>query len=238
MSRLSNKIKFVYYRLIFALKELPTRIKRLIIHLIWILPYDFDFVQHDIVGSFAEWVFGFPFYIMDIIFLPEIYEITMELFKWNTRFLTHREKELAISVFGNSIMPDLVRIDNRSISGPKQGRFAYVSFQTINCYGHMSDRILIHELVHVWQFLQFGSYYIPKAILAQRSKEGYNYYRTAGLMNMKLRNGRLYNFNFEQQGDIVMDYFNMKQVADNQTVLESEVYEYFMEDILSMRTFG
>jgi len=238
MNSFSDKIKFVYYRIIFAIRELPVRIKRLLIHLIWIVPYDFKYKQHEIIKTDAEWLFGIPFYIIDVIFLPEIYEITMEIFKWNTRFLTHREVELARSVFGNSILPELVRIDNRSVSGPKQGRFAYVSFQTINCYGHMSDRILIHELVHVWQFLQFGSMYIPKAILAQRSKEGYNYFRTAGLMNMKLRNGRLYHFNFEQQGDIVMDYFNMKQVNDDQAIIESEVYEYFMEDIKSMRIFS
>ena len=62
-------------------------------------------------------------------------------------------------------------------------------------------------MVHIWQYQLFGAVYIYFAWKAQISKEGYDYGKAqalvAGVKNSKL----FYEFNFEQQAEIIQDYF-------------------------------
>jgi hypothetical protein len=148
--------------------------------------------------------------LADALFLPEILTTFHRLFKWNSRRLNARERALARSVFGDIIDIQRVRMDERSYIGCRQGRFAYVSFNLINSWGPLTDAHFIHELVHVWQFQQFGSVYIPRALWAQRTKEGYDYGGYEAV-RMAAEQGRgLDLFNFEQQGDLIADYFCLK----------------------------
>jgi hypothetical protein len=131
-------------------------------------------------------------------------------FKPNTRRLTEREIALARSVFGETIDYQKVRVDERSHIGCRQYRFAYVGFHFVNSWGKLSDPILIHELVHVWQYQRLGSVYIPRALWAQRTAEGYDYGGGAALQKAVEQGQTLTDFNYEQQGDIVADYFCLK----------------------------
>ena len=150
------------------------------------------------------------FLLADLVLVPEILLSLNRLLKPNTRRLTGREITLARAVFGETIDYQSVRIDERAMIGCRQYRFAYVGFNCINCWGKLSDAHFIHELVHVWQFQTLGSLYIPRALWAQRTHGGYNYGGVQALQQA-LREGRgLSGFNFEQQGDVVADYFCLK----------------------------
>ncbi|MEY3239605.1 MAG: hypothetical protein RIR11_1043 [Bacteroidota bacterium] len=125
-----------------------------------------------------------------------------------TRSLSVREKRLAQSIFGDSINLEKVRIDETSRIACKPLRLAYVGFNVINCWGPLSDAHLIHELVHVWQYQTFGVVYIPRALWAQNTEKGYDY---GGIrVILKKDTPKFTTFNYEQQGDIVADYFRLK----------------------------
>lgn len=120
------------------------------------------------------------------------------------------EVELAKTFFGDSINYKRVRIDELSIAGPMQQNFCYVSFYFVNSWGRMQNSLLLHELTHVWQFEQMGSVYIPRALKAQYSRMGYNYGGIAALKAAKELGKSFHSFNLEQQGDIIADYFLIK----------------------------
>lgn len=132
-------------------------------------------------------------------------------FKPNTRRLTEREIALARAVFGETIDYQKVRLDEKSFIGCRQFRFAYVGFYVINSWGRLSDPVLIHELVHIWQYQRLGSVYIPRALWAQRTLEGYNYGGVKTLNKAVEQGKSLTDFNYEQQADIVADYFSLKK---------------------------
>lgn len=129
------------------------------------------------------------------------------LFKPGTRPLTVRETNLARSIFGAAVQYQNVRIDERARIGCRRYRFAYVGFQVINCWGQLSDPHFIHEMVHVWQYQRLGAVYIPRALWAQRTPEGYQYGGIEALRRAVETGKNLMDFNFEQQGDIVADYY-------------------------------
>lgn len=74
---------------------------------------------------------------------------------------------------------------------------------------------MVHELTHVWQYQKTGWTYAIKAIWAQLT-EGYNYTENGKTPEQSLRDARtagktLYDYNFEQQGDLLADYYRRLQ---------------------------
>ena len=92
------------------------------------------------------------------------------------------------------------------------GDRAFTLFHTINlpASGHHSRGnldLLVHELVHVYQFEQVGTVYIWQALRAQKT-EGYSYGGWEQLAEDR-QEGRHFNgYNREQQGQIAQDYYN------------------------------
>ncbi len=119
--------------------------------------------------------------------------------------MTEREILRGYAIFGDSIDYQLVRMDERAKYLTRSMGVIYVSGNTINSWGAMPDDILIHELVHVWQYQKFGAGYISCALKAQGSTSGYKY---ADREDWHQKPSIL-NFNAEQQGDLVQDYFRM-----------------------------
>ena len=74
----------------------------------------------------------------------------------------------------------------------------------------MQNSILLHELTHIWQFQQMGAVYVPRAIKAQFSKMGYNYGGVSALKAYLGKGKSFLSFNLEQQGDIISDYYRIK----------------------------
>ncbi len=171
-------------------------------------------------------------HISDILGIPDLYDGASAWLKWNMRPLTAAEKETARGIFGDSLDYGRIRIDERAWLGPRQRRFCYVSFYTVNSWGPMQPGLLIHELVHVWQYQQWGSAYIPLALSAQYSAGGYNYGGLPALQAARSLDRGFSVFNPEQQADIISDAFRYKNGLPMQWIKEpcpdDGIFDYFL----------
>ena len=130
--------------------------------------------------------------------------------------LTGPEIEAASGILGgDAIRYSVVRVAEgrllRLIFRLNNNR-AFTTFHTINLPAKGSHTrphldILLHELVHVYQFERIGSLYIWQALRAQRT-EGHDFGGWTGLAEERGRGKRLKDFNREQQGKIVESYYN------------------------------
>lgn len=208
--RVSEKIKGTGVRLTHVFWLLPIRLSRLVMHIFrGIFPLRRVKVALPI-NRFLLWWTKTVFLIFDLLAIPEMYETIMDWSKWQTRGLTPEEKNLARSIYGDSIFYDRVRVDETAKIICEKHHIFYVSFYTINSWGKFQPDIFIHELMHVWQFQKLGSVYIPLALLAQRTASGYDYGGFENLMEVIGRGGGFDDFNLEQQADMVSDYYCMK----------------------------
>lgn len=219
-------------RLTGGLKAIPVRFRRLMEHCQQgLLTISKRKAQSDVPMWWAE----FLFLLFDLFLIPEIYETWMNLVKWHTRSLSNSEKRLAHSVFGQAIKLDLVRVDEKAYLGCRTHHVIYVSFYTINAWGTFRPDILIHELVHVWQYQKMGSVYIPRALKAQRTREKYDYGGVSALRKCLADGGTLHDFNLEQQAEIIADYFCIREnIPPNwgkATINDLPVYEFFLKEI-------
>jgi hypothetical protein len=153
------------------------------------------------------------FGLLDLIGLLDLYEATISLLP-GVRGLKPAEIRFLRTIFGDSIPYFLVRIDERAWFGPRFGNFCYVSFHTVNSWGPMHPAVLVHEIVHVWQYVHRGAAYIPRALSAQRSAMGYNYGGVSGLE----RACQLEDFNYEQMADVIEDAFRLANAIEGQWV--------------------
>ena len=169
---------------------------------------------------FFSWFMEFWFYFIDLLGIPEIYEVLSILFKWNTRPLNDEEFRIAKEIFGDVLDYDAISIDDRAFIGPGQFHFAYVGFHTINHFRSMGPALLIHELVHVLQYEREGSVYIPRALKAQRSKEGYSYGGVNRIIQMNIDGVMLGSLNYEQQAEVFKDYYRIKNAEPHSKARE------------------
>ena len=212
------KLAAIFYRLVDVFRLFPKRIYRagklLVRGISYLQPWSRLWWRAQIWSRpfhrLGYWMAEFSISILEIIGLPEIYETLCDFLKFNTRALTKWEIELAREYFGNSINYKRVRIDEFALLGPRQGRFCYVSFYMINSWGQMHNSLFIHELTHIWQYEKMGAVYIPRALWAQKTEAGYNYGGVETLKKYITEGKDLYDFNLEQQGDIVADYYRIK----------------------------
>ena len=170
----------------------------------------------------------------EYLFLPQLLMALNSVFKRGTRPLTQREVALARKIFHESIDYQKVRMDERSVLGCRRYRFAYVGFHYINSWGPLPDAVFVHEMVHVWQYQRFGAVYIPRALWAQTTKEGYDYCGIAAIRRANAENRSLLTFNYEQQGDIVADYFCLKNGVVPRWCAANPVYLPEFEKILTI----
>ena len=217
-------------RIGFYIRTFYQRWRRLLIHFA-VLTGTKQYDRYFRAESLWEWWADLLCYLADIFAVPELYESIIGIVKWNIRALTEKEKDLCTSLFGNSIDIRLVRVDDRAKIGLKKLALAYVSFNTINYRKKIRTAILVHELVHIWQYQQFGSVYISKALKAQKSEEGYDYGGVSRLYQMMLSGKHLTDFNFEQQADIVEDYYKMLKTGEAFD-LRSQAYHYFGSQVM------
>jgi len=209
----------------------PARLSRLIQH-IFLSNLG---VKQSFGMKLIKWLPGVIVLLIDLIAIPEVYDCCSNWSKRRVRELNDTEFQAAHQIFKDSIPLADIRIDQHARFGPKQWRFAYVSFFTINAYGKMPIHLLIHELVHVWQYMSYGSLYIVHALFAQHSEMGYNYGGLDALTKVKKKGGDLTDFNFEQQADLVRDYYLLKHGFKPQwsgaTAEDISLYEYFLNQV-------
>lgn len=151
---------------------------------------------------------------LDLIGAPELFAFVWRVLT-RTSPLTGAEIEAAASVLG----ADAVRYHNVRIAQggaltwvfKRNGNRAFATFHTINLpetgrHVRSNTDIVVHEIVHVYQYERAGSRYVAEALLGQR-EEGYDYGGPAGLEAARQQGKTLRNFNREQQAQMVQDYY-------------------------------
>ncbi len=135
----------------------------------------------------------------------------------------------------------LIKIDASSKFIAGRLKIAYLSFFTINYHQELDEHTNAHELIHVWQYYHFGSEYIIQALAAQKSKEGYDYGGAKQLFEDFGTSRKLLDFNFEQQGEILADYYSIQKTVKTQTsgrnVHLQKVYQYFIKQIADTKVY-
>jgi hypothetical protein len=178
-------------------------------------------------GSFWIWLGDFPFYIADLLAIPEIIQTLQIWVKPSIRPLSENELQCAQRVFKDAVDYRLVRIDSRARVGIHAKVIAYVTFNYINFRGSLSPEIFIHEMMHVWQFQRFGSVYLFRAMKAQFSNTVYDFGGIENLYQKMLAGRGLMDFNFEQQAEIIETYCVSLDQPDAFSSMERQVLAYF-----------
>ena len=153
------------------------------------------------------------FKVLDLLQTPALFEFFWH-FLANVSRLTESEIRSASLVLGEkSINYHAVRVAEGRLFSLifkfNKGR-AFTTFHTVNLprsgrHSREHIELLIHELVHVFQFERAGSVYIYEALRAQRTG-GYDYGGWPQL-SIDRESGRHFkDYNREQQGQIAQDY--------------------------------
>jgi hypothetical protein len=156
-----------------------------------------------------------------------------EFLPTSTRKLTPDEIALARSVFGDTLDTSQIEL---SIGGPLGiGGFArtlpdHITFPdgTSTTPSLEFNSWLIHELTHVWQY-QRGHRVIdllPDAIHGGIDPEHYEYGDDQGLRDASARGKTFSQFNYEQQGDILADYYVRRETGG-----DTSAFEPFVNDV-------
>lgn len=235
------KLIAIPLRAIDIFRYFPVRFNRILQHFQFGLQYQKEALQAGMTskmlgGHVLNWWGELLLFFLDLLGVAEVYETLNDLIKFNSRPLREAEERLARQVFGSTINYSRVRIDKYALIGPKQYKICYVSFYIINAWGAMSKSIFVHELVHVWQYQRLGICYIPRALGAQRTVEGYNYGGVEALKTAINEGKQLLDFNFEQQADIITDYYRLSVNLPVQwgyaTQEDIPIYQYFADQLL------
>jgi len=152
---------------------------------------------------------------LDLLQVPRIIQFVWHLLTRVSR-LTQDETDAAGQVLG----PKAVRYAAVRVAEGRvlrlifkiNGRRAFTLFHTINLPasgGHSRGNLdlLVHEMVHVYQFETVGSVYIWQALRAQKTN-GYSYGGPDQLAKDRKNGKRFSDYNREQQGQIAQDYYN------------------------------
>lgn len=153
------------------------------------------------------------------------------------RAMTEWEIREARRVFGDAIDYSVVTVSDESLRARigSAGGYARVVGNTMvfppGASRNMS--LMIHELTHIWQYQTIGWSYARRAIWvhATQGSKGYNYSekgKTAeqSLIDARANGKRLQDYNMEQQGDIVRDYYI--RLRDG---LDTSAWDPFIADI-------
>jgi hypothetical protein len=207
-------------------------------------------LSQDLAGALSNWPWEADFWkglgrtvvdALEVVGLGEAWEIAFEILKPWQRGMTSQEIDVARSVFGSSINWDKVRFDEHSLMA-WIGRTHTIGY-LINSTDNISDRTMIHELTHVWQYVTSGLVYIPEAIDAQNGA-GYDFGGLASLTATKNAGGGMSAYNREQQGEIIATYFDKIQAARATEATggyatlaqrqELDVYVYFVKQVSTL----
>lgn len=168
----------------------------------------------------------------DLIGTPEMFAFVWRLLT-RTSPLTGAEIAAATAVLG----PHAVRYQNIRVAQggvlkwifARNGQRAFATFHTLNlptAGRHQRDNIdiVVHEIIHVYQYERAGSRYFAEALLGQH-EDGYDYGGPEGLKLALHQGKRLRNFNREQQAQIAQDYFAAIRTRGDLTPYEPFIHQ-------------
>ncbi|HMP31055.1 MAG TPA: hypothetical protein PKD85_15720 [Saprospiraceae bacterium] len=213
----------------YALLSTPKRWRRLIYHFYQLLP----FVPQAIPRSrWFDWPVDLLFYVLDIVYIPEIYTLGEVLWRNNIRSANELENYLMAEYFNGIIDGRFVLFNDKAAKIVRKYAHALVTFHMIHFETELSEAIIVHELVHVHQYQKFGSVYLYRALQAQMSPYTYDYGGVERLVRGIEKGKKLYEYNFEQQAAIIEDYYR----ENNQFTLfysptKSQILEKYYKDL-------
>ncbi len=179
------------------------------------------------------------FRVFDALCGPRLFEIIWHILT-KVSALSETEINAASSVLGtNAIRYGIVRVAEGGLLAVifrLNRRRAFTTFHTINLPGsggHSRSQlnIVVHELIHVYQFELVGSIYIWQALRAQRAT-GYWYGEWQQLEEDWSDGTHFRDYNREQQGQIGQDYYS--EVVAKGLLAEDPVrqaYEPFIDEL-------
>jgi hypothetical protein len=181
------------------------------------------------------WIFR----VFDVLHGPRLFEIVWHIVT-RVYVLSETEINAASLVLGtNAIQYGAIRVAEgrflRLIFRFNRGR-AFTTFHTLNLpssgkHSRQNLDIIMHELVHVYQFEFVGSIYIWQALRAQQTI-GYRYGGWQQLKEDRSNGMHFRNYNREQQGQIAQDYYNeviVKDLLDQDPIRQA--YEFFIGEL-------
>ncbi len=152
------------------------------------------------------WTFEKLTLFLGLIRLDALYCRAVDLMP-GVRKLSPEERRLAATIFRGSIPLDKVRLREGINWGTDRGKIVYCSFYVINSFHALDRQTLIHELMHVWQYRKYGVSYIPRALAAQMTSDGYDYGGLATMRKMVAGEADMKDLNYEQQASCVEDFY-------------------------------
>ncbi len=170
---------------------------------------------------------------LDLVGMPEIFAFIWRLLT-RTSPLTGEEIAAAASVLGSAgVRYQDIRVAQGGVLRwvfARNGQRAFATFHTINLpeQGQHQRRnidIVVHEIIHVYQYERAGSRYFAEALVGQR-EDGYEYGGAEGLRQALGHGRRLRDFNREQQAQIAQDYY-----AAMRTRRDTSAYEPFIRQL-------
>lgn len=212
-------------------QRFPARIVTLLFHFTYWIPGN-HYTLPNRPSHILIWFSDLISYILDCLGLGEMITALLFILFPKSRGLTASEIKMLTPLFGNSIRYSDVLIIPDSNEWTKKFAHAFVLFNTIHYHGELKNHILVHEMVHVYQYQHFGSMYIARALIAQHFGEGYEYGSSTGLFRAMIYGKKFKDFNFEQQGQIMEDYYLNYSGNNERTLsLDVAVYRYYLDDM-------
>ena len=206
---LFRTVHIILLKLIYYILSLPLRIYRLFLHLIYL--FKIIFKSHSLPIHYTYhnksflWSLELGHYLIDITGILEIVECLVQIIHPKNRSLLNEEKTIIRKVYGKEITIKHLTIDTyRTFMTSKA--LAFVGLNTLFINTSLSNELLVHETCHCLQYQRYGSVYILRALLAQNSKEGYEY---GGLSFLKkwIHSGNINQFNYEQIAEVFTHYY-------------------------------
>lgn len=218
--RLKARIDLGRRQLLAALYNWPRRWSRVLSHLLGSNHFRRVYREQSVLGRACFWVLEFLIFVLDILLFPDLVDILFFIAK-RRGLLSEEQREVGTTVFGNSVCWDLIKLNPRSRWAKRFDAWAFVSQYTIHFHKYLPFDVLVHELMHVWQYEQYGSVYILRSLYAQRTKEGYDYGGGYALSHAVRSGVELSRYNYEQQAQIVQDYFILAQRMQHNPIAEA-----------------
>jgi len=234
-----HKLNINAYQLIFFIKNIPLRLSRIFLHFKLFSFYKKSIKAYEgahIVTRTFYWIIELILLILDALGVFVFYEILSEWIKWNIRDMNAEEIQLVRDYCPSLLAVNkIIRIDHKAFLGPSWKSFAYVSFHTINVWNTIHEKTFVHELIHLYQYQKEGPVYILRALHAQVFGSGYQYGGIKGLIEARNQGKEFSDFNYEQQGDILADFYTLKHsvIYDARKETMLQIYQNILRDIRS-----
>ncbi|NNF35590.1 MAG: hypothetical protein HKN68_15900 [Saprospiraceae bacterium] len=169
--------------------------------------------------------------IFDIMGLPDFIMQARLITRSGIRTLSDREKQLISDVYGELSFLDNVWMNSSDMFKFRKFAHAFVFHDSINFHNSITDSVIIHEIMHVIQYHLVGSVYITRALKAQKSLEGYQYGGPEVLYHNMLSGKSIWQYNYEQQAQIMQDLFDMEGTMSSTTDISLTSYRMLLNEV-------